>query len=174
MQRSATMSISILSDSIPLRPVRRWWLRFLIFLVPASMALFSGAALHKKVIFAASMAAWVGSYPLARIRGEHFERVMFIMFMPARTKRWLLDRFVGIQPESVPEDEFAGVWWIFGNWWILWQVLDWMILWIGGSYKLWLRAGSGKRVLAWQGSRDTQFRENLDLLQRRTGLSIDA
>ena len=169
------MSTSILSDSIPLRPVRRWWLRFLIFLVPASMVLFSESALHKKVIFAASMAAWVGSYPLARMRGEHFERVMFIMFVPARTKRWSLDRFVGIQPESVPQDEFAGAWWmIFGNWFVLWTILDWMIPWVGGSYKLWLRAGSGKRVLAWQGGSDTQFRENLDLLQRRTGLSIEA
>ena len=131
--------------------------------------------MHKQVIFAAAMAAWVGSYPLSRIRGEHFERVMFIMFLPARTKRWALDRFVGIQPESVPQDEFAGAWWmIFGNWFVWWTVLDWMIPWVGGSYKLWLRAGSGKRVLAWQGSSDRQFRENLDLLQRRTGLSIEA
>jgi len=169
------MSTSILSDTTILRPVRRWWLRFLIFAAFAVLPLVSRVAVHKKVIFAASLAAWVGSFPLARIRGEHFERVMFIVFLPARTKRWTLDRFVAIQPESVPQDEFAGAWWmIFGNWWILWQVLDWMIPWMGGSYKLWLRAGSGKRVLAWQGSRDTQFRENLDRLQRRTGLSIEA
>lgn len=169
------MSTSVLSDTISLRPVRRWWLRFLIFAAVAVFPFVSRVELFKKVIFAATMAAWVGSYPVARIRGEHFERVMFIMFLPARTKRWSLDRFTGIQPESVPEDEFAGTWWmIFGNWWILWQVLDWMIPWLGGSYKLWLRAASGKRVLAWQGSSDSQFRENLDLLQRRTGLSIEA
>ena len=96
------------------------------------------------------------------------------MFIPARTRRWSLDRFVGIQPESVPQDQFAGEWWmIFGSWFLWWTVLDWMMPWVGGSYKLWFRAGSGRRVLAWQGSSDTQFRENLDLLQRRTGLSIE-
>ena len=113
------MSTSVLSDNIPLRPVRRWWLRFLLFVVIASPAVISRVELYKKVIFAATMAGWLGSYPLARIRGEHFERVMFIMFVPARTKRWPLDRFVGIQPESVPEDELVGAsWFIFGNWWI--------------------------------------------------------
>ena len=168
------MSTSVLSDTTTLRPVRRWWLRFLIFAAVAVFPLLSSAALHKKVIFAASMAAWIGSYPVARIRGEQFERIMFIMFVPARTKRWSIDRFVSVQPESNPVDELAGAWWwIFGNWYVLWAVLDWMIPWVGGPIKLWLRAGSGKRVLVWQGRSEQQFHENLDLLQRRMGLSIE-
>jgi hypothetical protein len=160
---------------MPLRPIRRWWLRFAIFLFFAAIAIASRVELHKKLIFAAVTAAWIGSYPLSRIRGGHLERVMFLMFVPAHTKRWSLDRFVRIQAECVPEDEFAGAWfWIFGTWWVFGLVLDWMVPWMGGSCKLWLRAASGKRVLVWQGSSDQQFRENLELLQQTTGLSIDA
>lgn len=169
------MSTSILSENTPLRPVRRWWLRMLVFLVFAVIAFFSPAEMYKRIIFAVSMAGLIGSFPQVRIRGEHFERAMVIMFVPARVKRWSLDRFVAIQPEGEAKDDLAVAWWwIFGDWWIVWQVLDWMIPWLGGSYKLWFRASSGKRVLAWQGNSDTQFRENLDTLQRRTGLSIEA
>src|SRR2546426_9718402 len=99
-----TMSTSILRGSIMLLPLRRWWLRMMIFIPVAVLPLLSHAELHKKVIFAATMAAWVGSYPVSRIGAEHFERVMFIMFMPVRTKRWSLDRFVSIQTESDPAD----------------------------------------------------------------------
>jgi hypothetical protein len=169
------MSTSVLTDSVVMRPVRRWWLRMLIFLAVAAFPLLSRADLHKKVIFAATMAAWLGSYPLSRIRGEQFERLMFVVFMPVRTKRWSLERFVSIQPEAEPGDELGGAWWwIFGNWYIMWIVFDWMIPWVGGPIKLWLRASSGKRVLAWQGRSDSQFRENMDLLQHRLGLPIEA
>ncbi len=169
------MSTSILSETMPLRPVRRWWLRFLVFLAFATIAIFSRAVWHKKVFFSATMAAWAGSYPVARIKGERFERLMFIMFVPARVKRWSLDRFTGVQTECEPQDEYAfGWWWFFGNWWVVWIVFDWIVPWLGGSYKLYLRAGSGKRVLAWQGNSESQFRANLDILQRRAGLSLEA
>ena len=169
------MSSDAFGDSAPLQPVRRWWLRLVLFLAIAAIPLFSQrTAWYKRVIFAASMALWIGSYPVARVRGDRFERGMFIMFLPVRTKRWSLDRFSGILPESEPRDEFAFAWWMFfGNWWVIWTVLDWMVPWSGGSYKLWLRAATGKRVLAWQGSSESQFRANLDLLQRRTSLSIE-
>jgi hypothetical protein len=147
----------------------------LLFLAIVAFPLLSEAQVYKKVIFAATMAGWMGSYPLSRIRGAYFERILFIMFLPIRTKRWSLDRFVSIQPEAEPVDEMAGAWWwIFGNWYIMWIVFDWMIPWVGGPIKLWLRSGSGKRVLAWQGRSDSQFRENLQLLQHRLGLSIAA
>jgi hypothetical protein len=125
------MNTSTLPAAFVLRPVRRWWLRMLIFLLIIVFPVLSHAELYKKLIFAAAMAAWLGSYPLSCIRGEHFQRIMFIMFMPARTKRWSLDRFVSIQTECDPQDELAGAWWfIFGNWYVLWAVLDWMIPWL--------------------------------------------
>ncbi len=167
------MSSDPFSHSAPLQPVRRWWLRLVVFVLIAAIPLFSvRAEWYKRLIFAASMAIWIGSFPVARLRGDRFERGMFIMFLPLRVKSWSLDRFTGILPESEPRDEFAFAWFFF-NWWIIWTVLDWMIPWSGGAYKLWLRAGSGKRVLAWQGSNEGQFRANLDLLQRRTSLSIE-
>jgi hypothetical protein len=127
-----------------------------------------------KIVGAVMWSGWIGSYPIARIRGDQFERVMVIMFVPARAKRWSLDRFSGIQPESEQEDEFAiGWWWLFGGWWLWSKALDWLTPWMGGPYKLWLRATSGKRVLAWQGRSEAQFRANLDMLLNRTGLSVE-
>lgn len=158
-----------------LAPIRRWWLRLIVTLAVASPAFVSRADWYKKVIFAAGMAGWIGSYPVARIRNQRFERAMFVLFIPVPVKRWSLDRFSGVQPESEPHDPYALGWlWIFGGWWIWSYVLDWMIPWMGGPYKLWLRALSGKRVLAWQGSNEDQFRANLDLLLTRTGLSLHA
>ncbi len=51
-------------------------------------------------------------------------------------------------------------------------LLDWLIPWAGGDYKLWLRTLSGRRVLAWQGNGDSNFRQNMDILEEASGLPI--
>jgi len=165
-------SETIVHSAVPLQPVRRWWFRFIIFLGLAAIPFFSRAEWYKRVIFAAGLAGWLGSWPQARIRGDRFERVMYIFFVPARTKRWALDRFNGIQPDSDPR-EIAEAWMFFGIWWLFWAAFDSLMPWLGGSYKLWLRAHSGRRVLAWQGNNQDHFQANLELLQRRSALPID-
>ncbi|HJT31741.1 MAG TPA: hypothetical protein VJ783_06775 [Pirellulales bacterium] len=45
--------------------------------------------------------------------------------------------------------------------------------WFGGDFKLWLWAATGKRVLAWQGSRDEDFQNNLRLMVRATHLPVE-
>src|SRR5262245_50431979 len=152
------MSTSVLSPLVTLHPVRRWWLRAIVFASLCAFPMISRADWYKKLIFAAGMAAWIGSYPVASVRCEHFEKGMFIMFVPARRKRWSLDRFIRIETGCEPEDEAAGAWWLFfGEWYIAWIVMDWIIPWVGGPMKLWLRSKSGNRVLAWQGQSDRQF-----------------
>jgi hypothetical protein len=51
-------------------------------------------------------------------------------------------------------------------------LLDWLIPWAGGDYKLWLRTLSGGRVLAWQGNGESNFRQNLEILEEVSGLPV--
>ena len=51
-------------------------------------------------------------------------------------------------------------------------LLDWLIPWAGGDYKLWLRTKSDQRVLAWQGNGEANFRRNLEILEEVSGLPV--
>jgi hypothetical protein len=51
-------------------------------------------------------------------------------------------------------------------------LLDWLIPWAGGEYKLWLRMLAGHRVLAWQGNGESNFRQNLNILEDISGLPV--
>ena len=61
---------------------------------------------------------------------------------------------------------YTGVWNVLMIW-----LLDWLIPWAGGDYKLWLRSKSG-RLLAWQGNGEANFRHNLAVLEDATGLPV--
>jgi hypothetical protein len=168
------MTTSVLHGDETLRPARRWWLRFLIFLLLALLPLFSSTALHKRTIFAATMAAMLGSYPIARIKQGRFERVTFVAFVPVLVKRWSLDRFVSI--ETATRDPHALDTYMYSplsSQWDFWLLMDFVFPWMSGEYKLWLRAASGRRVQVWEGKGEQKFRHNLDLLQKRSGLPID-
>ena len=55
----------------------------------------------------------------------------------------------------------------------MWRFFDSCVPWFGGDFKLWLWAATGKRVLAWQGSRDEDFQNNLRLMVRATHLPVE-
>jgi hypothetical protein len=155
-----------------LSPVRRWWLRLLLVLVLAACAL---AAVHapwyKRTFFVLGVALWLGTFPQGVVSAGQFERSMVVLFVPLRSRRWSLDRFRQIETdlESLdPETAF----WIGGGWWLVWWLCDRMVPWLGGEYKLWLRAASGARVLAWRGNSERDYQDNLDLLRRRSGLPV--
>ncbi len=165
-------------NDVVLQPSGRWWLRLIIVLALSALALLARAEWYKKAVFCAGMAAWLGSFPQARFAGDRFERAMFLLFIPARVKRWSLDRFISIETGTeVPVLDNSGLdrvfWFWWWDWWLIWKLCDLIIPWLGGQYKLWLRSASGKRVLAWQGNSDRQFRDNMELLKHRTGLPVE-
>jgi hypothetical protein len=55
---------------------------------------------------------------------------------------------------------------------LLIRLMDWLVPWFGGDYKLWLRTVSDERVLAWQGNGEGNFRQNLEILEETTGLPV--
>ena len=156
-----------------LRPVRRWWLRLAVVAgLAAFAALGPTAAWYKKALFSVAMAAWIGTFPVARICGDRFERALFVCFVPLRTKRWPLDRFTQIETDTAELPGVETAVFVGTQWWLIWALCELMFPVLGGQYKLWLRAASGKRVLAWHGASEHCFRANMETLQRRTGLPL--
>lgn len=168
------MSVGVHDETIPLQPVRRFWLRLVLVVVPVAVLWVTGYKLHTKVGNTVLLVLWLGSFPQPRIAGDRFERAFLIAFLPLRVKRWPLDRFTRIEIEGVERDEIVDMAFSAFRWfrWVF-RLFDYAIPWLGGDYKIWLRAASGKRVLAWQGNGDAAFRANMELLQARTGVPIE-
>ena len=160
-----------------LRPRRRWWLRLLVVVALAAIGSLSRVPWYHKVGFATAMGLWLESFPRAGVRGDRFERTIHILFVPVRVTRWPLDRFTqietGYEGYEQPDVTLTTVIFQIGLERLLIRRLsDHLLPWFDGAYKLYLRAASGQRVLAWQGNGERDFRANMATLQRRTGLTL--
>ncbi|HWB09836.1 MAG TPA: hypothetical protein VG826_11440 [Pirellulales bacterium] len=160
---------------IPLQPVRRFRLRFFIWLALCALALIGTTGPGPKFAFCLSMGLLLGSFPQAYLREGAFHRELFVIFFRVQQKRWKLSRFVQIEidVEESPFDSMANVFKLGELLNRIWGLFDACVPWLGGDYKIYLRGASGKRVLAWQGSNDEQFQGNLDLLGRTSGLKVE-
>lgn len=158
-----------------LEPVRSLRRRAIVVAALCLLALVGTSDWHMKAGFCLSMALWIGSFRQARILEDNFCRELYVMFARVQSKRWKLERFVGIETslEDSPFDSLAQISRVGEIFNKLWRFIDSCVPWFGGAYKLFLRAASGKRVLAWQGSRDEDFRDNLNLLIHVTRLPVE-
>jgi hypothetical protein len=158
-----------------LAPVRNFRRRAIIWAALCLFGLIGTAGFLPKLAFCISMGLLLGSFPQAYLKNAAFHSELYVLFVRLRKKRWKLERFVQIETglEERPFDSFANV---FKSGEIMNRIWGWFdacVPWLGGDYKIWLRAVSGKRVQAWQGSNDDQFEANLDLLRRVTGLPVE-
>lgn len=158
-----------------LAPVRSRRRRAIVVAALSLLALIGTTDWRMKAAFCISMALWIGSFTQARVLDGSFYRELYVMFVRVQSKRWKLERFVGIETalEDSPFDSLAQISRVGEFFNKIWRFIDSCVPWLGGEYKLWLRAASGKRVLAWQGSRDDDFQANLDLLIRVTRLPVE-
>ena len=155
--------------STPLLPQPKIWLRVLILVLLLFMTLIGTAPWAVKLVAALTMVAVLGTFPRPRINSEFFEKEWFVVFVPVSVRRTPMADVVQIETDleykigltgGVVLSLFIGLW----NMLMIW-LLDWLIPWAGGDYKLWLRTASGSRVLAWQGNGDANFRQNLKILE---------
>ncbi|HEY3964184.1 MAG TPA: hypothetical protein VGM05_06480 [Planctomycetaceae bacterium] len=155
-----------------LRPLPRLGIRLVAFAALAAFASIGETGWGAKLGFCAAMAFFLGSYRVARLNDGRFERRMVIMFVPLRTKKFQLDRCTDI--ETFWEEGMGVEWaWITGGpFWILWTIFDWIVPWLGGTYRLRLRRVKGGPALVWQGQSEANFQANLALLQNNTGLPV--
>lgn len=154
---------------VPVRSLRR---RAIVVAGLWLLALIGTTSWSQKLFFCACMALWIGSFPQARLSGGRFERELYVAFVRVRTKRWKLDRFCRIEigPDEHSETGPVGVL-LAPFFWFL-PVIDAIVPWLGGDYKVWLRAHSGRRVLVWQGNSDEYYKANLAALRQVTGLPV--
>lgn len=162
-------------ECLPLAPVRNFRRRAIVWAALCAFAMIGSAGLWPKLVFCLSMGLLAGSFPQAHLAGGKFHRELYVLFMRVRKQRWKLERFVQIETalEDRPFDTFAEVFKSgeFMN--RIWGLFDACVPWLGGDYKIYLRSVSGKRVQIWQGSNDEQFKANLELLRRVTGLKVE-
>ena len=155
-----------------LRPRPRLGLRLAAFAGLAVFAVIGSASWTSKLGFCAGMAFLFGSYRVARLNDGRFERQMVIMFVPLRFKRFQLDRCTDIETSY---EEGLGIEWALltgGPFWILWTIFDWIVPWMGGSYRLRLRRVKGGPALVSQGNSEDNFQANLEILKNNTGLPV--
>lgn len=158
-----------------LEPVRSMKIRAIVVAGLCLLALVGTSGWAMKAVFCLSMALWLGSFRQARVLDGHLCRELYVMFARVQSKKWKFERFVRIET-SLEDSPFASLARLSRSGELLdrlWRLFDSCVPWFGGDYKLWLRAATGKRVLAWQGSRDEDFQDNLRLMVRATRLPVE-
>jgi len=156
-------------------PQSRLWIRIIVFVALVGFALATSASIVSKVIWVLSMAFLLGSFRVARIHDGKFERRMVFMFVPLKLKQWPMGDFVEIETRFGDPSATGGVlaFSIFNIFFALWSALfDRLVPWLGGNFQLRLKLAGKGRVLVWQGNSEETFQENLELLERVTGLSV--
>ena len=145
-----------MNATMPLVPQPKIWLRATILILLIALAWIGESSWCAKGIFALAMAGLLGTFPRLRIDTEYFQREWFVAFLPVYGRRIRLDKLVQIETDvetrlgaevGVVLAVFVGAWNVLMIW-----LFDWVIPWLGGDYKLWLRTKSDRRILAWQGN----------------------
>ena len=154
-----------------LQPHPRVKLRWILFGVLLLPALISSATWYEKLFAALLLAFVVGTYRQSRICGDRFESGMILMFKQLRVRKWKLDRVVVIETEVATRADLGTVV-LFAPLWAFLRICGWLLPWLGGEIKLWLRSAKGKRVLAWQGNSEEHYQTNLEMLQTATGAEV--
>ncbi len=157
-------------------PPPRIWLRATILAALTALIMMADRISFSCVAFCLTMTALLGTFPRARIGAKTFEKEWFVCFVPVGVTRTRLADVVQIETDLESRMGMVGgclLGLVFGfmNVLFIW-LLDWLIPWAGGDYKLWLRTESDQRVLAWQGNGEVHFRRNLEILKNASGLPV--
>jgi hypothetical protein len=114
-------------------------------------------------------AAVFGSYREAWITQERICRQRTVGFIPGKIDQWKRDRLRGVEVIEEPEPppaQTVGQRLERVQSWLLQRLLPWRY----GPLKLKLRLAEGQTVLLWQGADRRELLQNLELLDRETGI----
>ena len=165
-----------MAPSTPLVPHPKIWLRALIVLLFAALASIGTTPWQSKVGFCFIVAGFLGTFPRPRISAKCYEREWFALFVPLGRSRTRLTDLTQIETDLEKGIGMTGgclVTLVFGiQTLVMVWFLDWLFPWAGGSYKLWLRTKSDQRILAWQGNGESNFQQNLEILQDTLRLPV--
>ncbi len=157
-------------EGVFLTPLRRRRPRLIVFALLVAFIMIGRPPWYQQVGFALSMAVLLGTYPLVEIRRKYIERSMIVLFYPAHTQRFPLRDFVSIETDLEKRIADSVGCLILFVW--VFRPFDYLMPWVGGDFKLWLRSLDDDRLLVWQGNNEHHFRINLETLESRTGLPV--
>jgi hypothetical protein len=165
-----------MDENTYLIPEPRIWLRITLFVFMVLIAIISRSPWHAQLGFTLMMLGLIGTFPHSRINAKGFEKQWYAIFMPVHVQRTKLTQIVRIETDVESGVGFIGGCAIFVFlgplvFPFLW-LADWLLPWLGGDYKLWLRTVSDERVLVWQGNGESNFRCNLAVLEEAFNLPV--
>jgi hypothetical protein len=157
-------------EKVPLVPRQRVRPRVIVVVVFTALAILTDRNLTTFVGVPLVAAGLLGTYPEIFVQGKELERRFRVLFVEVRVTRVSLEPATQIETDVEPA---LGIGWLafFGAW--LWcHILDPLVPWLGGDYRLWVRTHRGERIQVWQGNGEANFRENIEILTRETGLPL--
>ncbi|OHB69160.1 MAG: hypothetical protein A2V70_21185 [Planctomycetes bacterium RBG_13_63_9] len=160
------------TEPLALVPDRRVKPRLIVLACLVALALIATVGWPQKVFFCTSMVFLLGTFPRYCINGQRFEREFVFMFVRVQNKSWRLASFEAIETDLEFQLPAWTIIFLFLNWFLV-RLLDYLVPWAGGKYRILLRDGEGERILAWQGNGEGSFRANLQALEDTTGLPVE-
>ncbi len=135
-------TLGVLLLPILFTPHVYWWLRIVACFLPVALT---------------------GTYRVSTVNGDKFRSQLFFAFMPLKPEKCNLPGVVYVETKY----NATGL----GTFLMLYVgfLFDMLIPALGGAYEIWLVTAKGREIVAWQGSDQKQFEENLALLASRTG-----
>jgi len=158
-------------ERVPLVPVQRLRIRMIIVVVLTSLAIASERTFTTLVGVPLVAAGLLGTYPEIYVQGKQLERRLRVLFFEVRVTRFSFEPCTQIETDVEPP---LGIGWaaVLGIYWLSCLVLDRVVPWLGGVYRIWVRTYRGQRIQVWQGNGEANFRANLDILRNETGLPL--
>jgi hypothetical protein len=160
------------AEKVPLVPQQRVLPRLIVVAVLTVLAILTDRNLTTFVGVPLVAAGLLGTYPEIFVQGKELERRLRVLFVEVRVTRLSLDECTQIETDVEPS---LGIGWavFLGFWnWVWCHVLDRLVPWLGGDYRLWVRTYRGERIHVWQGNGETNFRANIEILTKESGLPL--
>jgi hypothetical protein len=134
-----------------------------LLLVPVVLA--SGRGLPQRLMACIVPLILTGTYRTSKIRGDRFTTRFHLAFVPVTSHRCNLRGVTFINAKYGHEGSGWGTVVLFGPLQALFgRLFDFLMPSIGGPYQIHLVTAKGRELVAWQGSKEPQFRSMLDLL----------
>jgi hypothetical protein len=165
-----------MDENTYLIPEPRVWLRVTLLILLVIFGWIGPSAWYAKCIFSLVLVPLFGTYPHTRINARFLEREWFAAFVPVYIQRVRLTEITRIETDLDSGLGFVGgcvIFVVLGPFaFPFFWGMDWLVPWLGGDYKLWLRTLSDNRILVWQGNGEGNFRCNLAVLEETFDLPV--
>ena len=163
-------------EGVLLVPVPRIGLRATIFVLLTALAFIGSAPWYGYVMSCLTTAGLLGTFPRVTVGKTRLEKQWFVFFFPVGVSRVPLAKLVQIETDVERRIGLFGgaIMSIFiglGGMLFIW-LLDWLLPWAGGDYKIWFRMHPDDRVLIWQGMGESNFHRNVETLEAICGMRV--